>query len=670
MSNRKKNINLLIVDDELDFYRDFRAQPDLAVATASTTRNGLKTIAKETFDAVFLDLSYSKEGINFNQGLNEILPEFVANIKGEYPIIVVTNDNRTSTFQRAFANGASHILKKANYTSAEEWMRIVKEVVQSFQKDNIATLSKEKISQRNVSTAPGSAEKDNFITATPALEEIKKRLKAIASFPDYPVLLLGESGTGKEVAARYLHQCGGEQRPFQAINLSAIGSDTFSSEVFGSVKGAFTDAVDRVGLLEAASGGVLLLDEIGEINLETQVKLLRVLQEKKFRRVGSNKEIKLDAQLVFATNKNLEEAITNGTFRRDFYERIRAIAVELPPLRERPKDIPNLIRFFIAQIDVRPKGHPLTGKTLEECFERSIIEKLQAYSWPGNIRELRGVIQSLMVDVIFKGIKKIGVEHLPRRFFQPVSQPKEVQSTNETVQQQVPATPINQNNWTVDKSTAYRELRQVEQALIDAGGRKNDAAEALGMKNDQTLRYKVKKKYYLDFPELFEEFKSICRAYKLAPGFSESLNVFLCYARKDQDVLDGIKKQLRTLDGRYPLRIWYDGEIIPGEQWDNVIRDRLAITDVYLLLLTPSMLASEYVLDVELKKAFKRHKAGQAQIIPIVCKACNWRSQDQLANLQVLPDNATPVYSQDRNEALLQVIQGIERTIKRIYHTE
>jgi transcriptional regulator with GAF, ATPase, and Fis domain len=204
---------------------------------------------------------------------------------------------------------------------------------------------------------------------------------------DFPVLLLGESGTGKELVARALHENGPRRdRPFVGVNCGALAEGLLESELFGSIKGAYTGAVkDREGLVEAAQGGVLFLDEIGEMSLGLQAKLLRVLQEKKVRRVGGNDEISVDVRVISATNRDLAREVAAGGFREDLYYRLKVVQLEVPPLRERREDIPVLIEFFLQKLH---DEHPGSGRAKPQVT-RECLERLMAHDWPGNVRELQ-----------------------------------------------------------------------------------------------------------------------------------------------------------------------------------------------------------------------------------------------------------------------------------------
>jgi len=237
------------------------------------------------------------------------------------------------------------------------------------------------------------------------MHKVNEMIKAVSKSSS-PVLICGETGTGKEVAARAVHSQGSEDdRPFEAVNCGAFPDTLLESELFGYKRGAFTGADrDKKGWLSVAKGGTLLLDEIGEISKALQVKLLRVLQEYSFQPLGSTETEKLDARLIFATNRDLKKMAEEGTFRQDLFYRINVIQIELPPLRKRLADIPFLVESFIEKFNLRQK------KKIKK-ISRAALSVLSAYDFPGNIRELENIIERAFIlcdsDII-------GLEHLPQ----------------------------------------------------------------------------------------------------------------------------------------------------------------------------------------------------------------------------------------------------------------
>lgn len=232
---------------------------------------------------------------------------------------------------------------------------------------------------------------DEIVGNSPPLLELLRRVDQVAR-TDSSVLIYGETGTGKELVARAIHnRSNRKDRPLVKVNCSAISAGLVESELFGHVKGAFTGAFERrIGRFELAHGGTIFLDEVGELPLETQVKLLRVLQEREFEPVGSNRSVQVDVRVIAATNRNLQESIVNGSFRSDLYYRLNVFPLEVPPLRERRSDIAQLAMFFVTRYS-RNLGKRIDG------ISAAAAEKLNHYSWPGNIRELQNVIERALI---------------------------------------------------------------------------------------------------------------------------------------------------------------------------------------------------------------------------------------------------------------------------------
>jgi formate hydrogenlyase transcriptional activator len=232
---------------------------------------------------------------------------------------------------------------------------------------------------------------EEIVGGHPALREVLAKVEQVAPL-DSTVLIYGETGTGKELVARAIHQASPRKsRALVKLNCTAISAGLVESELFGHVKGAFTGALDRrIGRFELADGGTLFLDEVSELPLETQVKLLRVLQEREFEPVGSNKTTRVDVRMIAATNRNLDEAVTSGRLRLDLFYRLNVFPIELPPLRERRSDIPQLVMFFLERFSSK------FGKKID-LVQKETMDLLMEYAWPGNIRELQNLIERAVV---------------------------------------------------------------------------------------------------------------------------------------------------------------------------------------------------------------------------------------------------------------------------------
>lgn len=509
-----KNTRLLIVDDELGFYIAFR-QMYLAryeFTTASKAARGLELLQSGAYDAVLLELKFEGE-YDYDGGLYKVLTKAVSIVKGAFPIIIATYDNRKETARIAQELGAGLLLRKSDY-NAKVWEQEIQRVIREFS-------NAPKAAEKPLPPATVPKQTPAFVSVSPQMLDIKKRIEKYVDYPEYSILLLGEPGVGKEVLATHLHRSKDKpDRPFVAVNLAAFNENLLESEIFGHIKGAFSDATsDKIGYFELAKGGTLLLDEIGEISIPTQVKLLRVLEARTFSKVGDTKLIPLQAQLLFTTNRDLAKAVAEGKFRADFYERINRHSISIPPLRARREELWPLIDFLWDQSCRRPL-HPLFGAKISTCFTKEATQLVQQYPWPGNVRELKNFVEQLVFESDFQNKYSIDLDLIPGRI--RFAEIQLSSASNEGLKAQAPpastpdtALPQTVELWPIDKQTAYRELAQIEKTLIAVGGRREDAAKILGMKDDDALRYKVKTKYFKEFPELFPAFPIIKKLYKI-----------------------------------------------------------------------------------------------------------------------------------------------------------
>ncbi len=304
-----------------------------------------------------------------------------------------------------------------------------------------------------------------------AVEVIEK-----AAQSDVPVIIYGESGTGKELAAHAIHRLGPRrERPFVQFNCAALNQSLCESELFGHIKGAFTGAHrHRLGRFEAANGGDIFLDEIGDIPMPIQVKLLRVLEAKQFERVGDNMPISVNVRIISATNQNLNELVSAGRFREDLFFRINVIPVVLPPLRERTSDIPLLVSAFIRRLR-KKTGKPITG------LSRDVLEAFMSYPWPGNVRELKSALEYAFI-IGEEG--RIQPEHLPPQILKPARQGGGTESWS-FGGRTLPTTPLPQRD-------EPRQRRELVEALRRTGGNQSQAARLLGI-NRVTVWNRMKK---------------------------------------------------------------------------------------------------------------------------------------------------------------------------------
>ncbi|MGY0633002.1 sigma-54 dependent transcriptional regulator [Luteimonas sp. A478] len=326
-----------------------------------------------------------------------------------------------------------------------------------------------------------------------AIQRLNRLIDQVAPF-ETTVLILGESGTGKEVAARALHQRSTRRDgPFVAINCGAIPAELLESELFGHEKGAFTGALTaRKGRFEMAEGGTLLLDEIGDMSLAMQVKLLRVLQERCFERVGGNRSIECDVRVIAATHRNLEVRIGEGQFREDLFYRLNVFPIEIPPLRERCGDLPELVRTITAQLARSGRG--------EIRFASDALDTLASYAWPGNVRELSNLVERLAVLnpgglVRVQDLPQRYREHLAGAEISPPASPAPSlaeSAPGETQAPEPPETGLPEDGMDLREYMAQVELGLIREALARTDGVVAHAAQLLGLRRT-TLAEKLRK---------------------------------------------------------------------------------------------------------------------------------------------------------------------------------
>lgn len=367
---------ILIVDDEKsmrEFLSIVLSKEGYTVFTASDGEEALQQAEKDIFDLVITDIKMPKlGGLEVLKGIKEVSPDTI--------VLMITAFATTETAIEAMKQGAYNYLIKP--FKIDEVKLIIRNALekQSLRKENsqLRHSLNELVSPRNIIGKSGALSK--------ILDMIEKISDSASN-----ILITGESGTGKELIARAIHERSGRRsKPFVTINCSALPENLLESELFGHMKGSFTGAVvNKQGLFEVADGGTLFLDEIGDTSLSIQVKLLRVLQEREFRRVGGTKDIKVDVRVVAATNKDLVKAVAESAFREDLYYRLDVIPVHLPPLRERREDIPLLADYFLK------KFNKLLNKTIQG-IDQEALDLLMEQEWKGNVRELENMLERVI----------------------------------------------------------------------------------------------------------------------------------------------------------------------------------------------------------------------------------------------------------------------------------
>jgi nitrogen regulation protein NR(I) len=477
---------LLLIDDEADVQYSFRRifdQPDIELTTANSGEEGLKIIPRLKPDLVIMDVRMG--GISGLETLRRLRA-----LDTKQMVIMMTAYGTTQTAIEAMKLGAyDYLLKpfdvprlKLIVLNALKAARDMREVV-SYQ----PLLESEDYDQ-------------GIIGRSEAMQEVFKTIGQLAA-SNATALITGESGTGKELVARAIyHHSKRSTMTFLAINCAAIPENLLESELFGHEKGAFTGATaQRIGKFEQCDGGTIFLDEIGDMSLPTQAKILRVLQSGSFERVGGNQSIKVDVRVIAATHKPLEQAVAAREFREDLFYRLNVVRIHIPPLRERREDIPLLINYFLKKFAQAQNRSP-------KSILPAATEMLEKFHWPGNVRELENVIQRATVmakgDVLLPGDLPSLISSIPspgtERFTNPAitTAPITPQNTSEETPTDLASISRLLFRWAREQGklkilpAVEREL--IIQALLDTKGNQVQAAKLLGITR-ATLRKRVEK---------------------------------------------------------------------------------------------------------------------------------------------------------------------------------
>jgi len=367
---------VLIVDDERSIrhtLRDILEFEKYEVDEAGDGMEALVKIKQGSYDVIVLDIKMPKmDGMDALDKIQELAPET--------PVVMISGHATIDTAVEAVKKGAFDFISKP-----PDLNRLLITLRNAMDKSEL--ISEKRVLQTKVAHQRSQP----IVGNSKGIQEIMTTIELVAP-TDARVLITGQNGTGKELVAHWIHQKSHRrEHPLIEVNCAAIPSELIESELFGHEKGAFTSAIKtRTGKFELANGGTIFLDEIGDMSLSAQAKVLRALQENKIVRVGGDKQIKVDVRVIAATNKDLRKLIDAGRFREDLYHRLAVIIVDVPPLKERMEDIPSLIQHFNTEI-CKDYGIP------EKNFEAKAIKKLQSLPWTGNIRELKNVVERLII---------------------------------------------------------------------------------------------------------------------------------------------------------------------------------------------------------------------------------------------------------------------------------
>ena len=436
--------SILIVDDNITLRRSLElslAEEGYEVSTAGTGREGLTKVENGLAELVFLDLKLPDiSGIEVLRRIKEIDKDIV--------VVVITAYGKVESAVKAIKLGAYDYINKP--FEIDEINIIIEK--------SLETLNLKKQIERD------TIKFDAIIGNSPRMKAVYEIIEKIIMSSATTVLIQGETGTGKGLAARMIHNRSSRRdKPFMDINCSSIPENLIESELFGYEKGAFTDAKKlKKGLIEQADGGTLFLDEIGDLQPSAQVKLLKVIEEKVFKRVGGTKDIEIDVRIIAATNKKIQELVTGGNLREDLYYRLKVVPLYMPPLRDRKEDIPLLVDYFILKYCNEFKKNV-------KSISPEAIEILVNYEWPGNVRELKNTIERICLlenaDLIIPRHLSLGAEELisPKSF---------------------------QEHLLRGRTLKEMEKFYIEEILKEVDNNKSKAARILGISR-QTLRKKL-----------------------------------------------------------------------------------------------------------------------------------------------------------------------------------
>ena len=390
---------ILLIEDDISFCKlleKFLIKKDYDVTIAFSAAEARLAIKKESFDLILTDLRLpDSDGIGL-----------MAEIKAAYPqtpVILMTGYSDVNTAVKAIKNGAADYISKP--FNPDEVLLVITNALKASEAETEEIPVKEKKSAKKKDSSENEFVKGISVASKKLLDHIQ-----LVSPTDMSVLIIGESGTGKEIIAKSIHQQSlRKNNNFIAVDCGAIPKELAASEFFGHLKGSFTGAInDKMGYFEAANGGTIFLDEIGNLSYENQIQLLRALQERKIKPVGSNKEINVDIRIITATNEDLREAVKNGDFREDLYHRINEFSIQSPSLKDRDEDLMVFADFFLEKAN-QQLNKDIIG------FSPEVVSIFQNYNWPGNLRELQNCVKR--ATLLSKG-DFIESDVLPAEFFQ------------------------------------------------------------------------------------------------------------------------------------------------------------------------------------------------------------------------------------------------------------
>ncbi len=433
--------SILIIDDEIQICESIKMILDLEgynVAYSTDALAGMKKMSEEKFSALLLDIQMPEmSGFEVLKKVKETNPEL--------SVIIISAHGSVENAIKATRLGAFDFIEKPIDRD-----KLLISVRNAVEKANLLTENKE-----IKKTLEGESE---ILGNSKAIKDILQMIEKVAPL-NTRVLITGDNGTGKELVARAIHNNSlRKDKPFIEVNCAAIPNELIESELFGHEKGSFTGAVQqRIGKFELANKGTIFLDEIGDMSLQAQAKVLRAIEDGKIERVGGGKKINVDVRIIAATNKNLQEEIEKGNFREDLFHRLNVIPIHIPPLRERLEDIPILIEHFANEIIKKHKKAPVS-------FTDDAIKMLQSLHWSGNVRELRNIVERIIIIIDKKEITRSDIEIL----FAPsqanlddiIGGSNSFQEFKEKAERAFILKQLKANNWNISKTAGILEIQR------------------------------------------------------------------------------------------------------------------------------------------------------------------------------------------------------------------
>lgn len=483
-------VRLLIVDDDRSFLgaleRALRA--NFSVSTAATEEEALQAFAAGP-DIILLDIRLDETEPQNRAGV-ELLKRFLA-MRSGIPVVMTSAYGDMDIAVECMRLGAADFIDKADLFASPSGLSELRQRLNSALERARLSRKVEQLEEQLERLEP-----INLIGDSPQLTQIKQLLPVVAQDGYVTVLIRGETGTGKELVANAIHRLGWRSKePFVSVTIAALNPSLVESELFGHEAGAFTGAAKRrIGYIEKAKRGCLLFDEIGDLSPDLQLKLLRFLEERRFSRVGSSLEMQIDVQILCATNRDLESAVSERRIREDLYFRLKSLEIVLPPLRERAEDILPLCDHFLRLFRQQ-------GRSRIQAIAADAAAVILSYQWPGNIRELRAVLERANIYAMYHGHTEIQKEDLPLELL-----------TSATSQEVVRPEAPSGDGINLNLELARAEFSYIERALRATEERKSEAWKLLGL-NDRFALLRRTKSLLQSYPQLAAEFPLVNKLY-------------------------------------------------------------------------------------------------------------------------------------------------------------